>query len=87
VIPHLEHLSGREKAVTGELLRLVGGDGRRLTALALQFLYRNPHVSSVLAGTRRIEHVKENLGLVDLDLGTGTLEEAVRISDPTPPVR
>ncbi|MBK9965309.1 MAG: aldo/keto reductase [Holophagales bacterium] len=87
VIPHLEHLSGREKAVTEALLRLVGGDGRRLTALALQFLYRNPHVSSVLAGTRRIEHVKENLGLVDLDLGTGTLEEAVRISDPTPPVR
>lgn len=81
VIPHLASLSGRERAVTEALLRLVGGDGRRLTALALQFLYRNPHVSSVLAGTRRIEHVRENLELVDLDLGAGILEKALEISN------
>ena len=72
--------------MTEALLDLVGGDGRKLTALALQFLYRNPHVSSVLAGTRRAEHVKANLELVDLDLGRGTLEEAVRITAPPPPV-
>ncbi len=87
VVPHLPSLNGRDRAATEALLRLVGGDGRKLTALALQFLHRNPHVSSVLAGSRRAGHVKENLDLVDLVLGTGTMEEAVRISDPASPVR
>ncbi len=82
VIPHLASLNDRERAATKGLLDLVGGDGRKLTALALQFLYRNPHVSSVLAGTKRTEHLKANLELVDLDLGAGTLEEAVKISSP-----
>ena len=86
VIPHLERLNEREESLTKALLALVGGDGRKLTALALQFLYRNPHVSSVLAGTRRAEHVKANLYLVDLDLGPGTLEEAITITAPPPPV-
>ena len=80
VIPHLENPNERDRAATKALLDLVGGDGRKLTALALQFLYRSPYVSSVLAGTRRVEHVKENLELVDLDLGAGTLDEAVRIT-------
>lgn len=80
VIPHLESLNERERATTKALLDLVGGDGRKLTALALQFLYRSPHVSSVLAGSRRVEHVKEDLALVDLDLGAGTLDEALRIT-------
>jgi aryl-alcohol dehydrogenase-like predicted oxidoreductase len=57
-----------------------------LTALALQFLYRNPHVSSVLAGRKRVEHVKANLELVDLDLGAGTLEKAVEVSSTAFPV-
>ncbi len=86
VVPHLESLNERELAVTKALLDLVGGDGRRLTALALQFLYLNPHVSSVLVGTKRAEHVKANLELVDLDLGAGTLEEAIRITAPPPSV-
>ncbi|MBK9374306.1 MAG: aldo/keto reductase [Holophagales bacterium] len=82
VLPHLESLNEPERSLTKALLDLVGGDGRKLTALALQFLYRNPHVTSVLAGTRRTEHVKANLDLVDLDLGPGTLEEAIRITAP-----
>ena len=82
VLPHLESLNEPERSLTKALLDLVGGDGRKLTALALQFLYRNPHVTSVLAGTRRTEHVKANLNLVDLDLGPGTLEEAIRITAP-----
>jgi len=86
VVPHLGRLNERERAVTKALLDLVGGDGRKLTALALQFLYLNPHVSSVLAGTKRAEHVKANLELVDLDLGAGTLEEAIRIAAPPPSV-
>ncbi len=85
VVRHLESLNERELAVTKALLDLVGGDGRKLTALALQFLYRNPHVSSVLAGTKRAEHVEANLGLVELDLGAGTLEKAVRIAGPISP--
>jgi aryl-alcohol dehydrogenase-like predicted oxidoreductase len=87
VIPHMESLNERERAGTKALLDLVGGDGRKLTALALQFLYRNPHVSSVLAGSKRTEHVKANLELVDLDLGAGLLEEAVRIAGPTSAAR
>ncbi|MBK9089616.1 MAG: aldo/keto reductase [Holophagales bacterium] len=85
VIPHLESLNERERSLTKALLDLVGGDGRKLTALALQFLYRNPHVSSVLAGTKRVEHVQANLDLMELDLGPGTLEEAIRITAPLPP--
>jgi len=86
VLPHLESLNEPERSLTKALLDLVGGDGRTLTALALQFLYRNPRVSSVLAGTKRVEHVKANLDLVDLNLGPGTLEEAIRITAPPPPV-
>jgi aryl-alcohol dehydrogenase-like predicted oxidoreductase len=85
-IPHLESLNEREKSLTKGLLALVDGDGRKLTALALQFLHRNPHISSVLAGTRRAAHLKANLDLVDLELGHGILEEAIRITAPPPPV-
>lgn len=85
VIPHVESLNGRDKSSTKALLDLAGGDGRKLTALALQFLHRNRHVSSVLVGTRRAAHVKDNLGFVDLDLGPGTLEEAIRITATPPP--
>lgn len=85
VIPHLESLNERDRSSTKALLDLVGGDGRKLTALALQFLHRNRHVSSVLVGTRHAAHVQANLDLVDLDLGPGTLEEAIRITAPPPP--
>ncbi len=34
-------------------------------------------------GTSRAEPVKENLELVDLDLGAGLLEKAMEISNPT----
>ncbi len=80
VIPHLASLNARDRVRAEALLDLVGGDGRKLTALALQFLHRNAHISSVLAGTRRAEHMKANLELVDLDLGADILEEAVRIT-------
>ena len=52
-----------------QLLELVEGDARKLTALALQFLYANPGVSSVLVGSKQAEHIEANLGLLDLDLG------------------
>jgi aryl-alcohol dehydrogenase-like predicted oxidoreductase len=47
------------------LRALVGGEVETLPELALRFCLSSPDVSSVIAGMRRIEHVRENMAVCD----------------------
>ncbi|MBE3584058.1 MAG: aldo/keto reductase [Limnochordaceae bacterium] len=58
------------------LLELVHGDGRQLTALALAFLRQNPAVSSILLGSKRLEHVVDDAELLLAGVPAGLVEEA-----------
>ncbi len=78
VIGHLDgELRHREKVV--QLLELVGGDGDALTALALTFLFEHEGISSVLVGTKRVEHVRANLELLERPVDAALLAEAAEI--------
>ena len=64
------------------LLELVDNDPSALSSLALRFLYANPHISSVLLGTKKAEHVKDNLQLLERPFGDeGVLPQAIAIVD------
>ena len=43
------------------LLALVHGDGERLHTLALAFLRAHPAISSILVGTKHLEHLRRNI--------------------------
>jgi aryl-alcohol dehydrogenase-like predicted oxidoreductase len=74
VVPHLDEMDEPGRQQIQRLLRLVDDDASKLTALALQFLYANPAVTSVLVGSKRAEHLRANMELLDLDLGDALAE-------------
>ncbi|MEV2932966.1 aldo/keto reductase [Paenibacillus larvae] len=78
VIPHLGS-DFPEKEKVKKLLVLVDGDGDRLTELALNFLYNEPGVSSVLAGSKSLSHIKQNLELLARPLDQSLLDRALAI--------
>jgi len=57
----------------------VDGNAHMLVALALKFLQRNPNVTSVLAGSKNIEHIKKNVELLNCDMDLSVLEKAIEI--------
>lgn len=61
-------------------LDLVEGDPSRLPALALAFLRRNPHISSVLVGTKSLANLKANLSAAESGVDPNVLEKAVQES-------
>ena len=79
VLPHLDELDEGTQQKIRAWLELVHGDAERLTALALKFLHGNPHVTSVLVGSKRPEHLRRNLELLDMELDAEILERAVAI--------
>jgi aryl-alcohol dehydrogenase-like predicted oxidoreductase len=78
VVPHLEN--DRQKEQIRALIALLNGEADKLPALALQFLRRNPSVSSVLAGTKNLLHVKHNLALMEVVIDETTMQKAMAIS-------
>lgn len=78
VIPHL-HEEVRHVDKIRKLLDLVGGDGDALTALALNFLYENDGISSVLVGSKRAEHVRANLDLLERPVDPEVMAQATEI--------
>ena len=82
VIPLLQH-DAKLRQKVGPLLELAGGDGRQLTALALAFLARNPAVSSVLVGSKRLEHVVENVDLLLAGVPEEVIDVAIRLTRPS----
>ncbi|MBN1247510.1 MAG: aldo/keto reductase [Anaerolineae bacterium] len=79
VIPHLGGETRFPKEKVTQLLDLVGGDGNALTALALTFLYQNDGISSVLVGTKRIEHLRANLDLLEREIDPDVMARAIEI--------
>jgi aryl-alcohol dehydrogenase-like predicted oxidoreductase len=62
-----------------QMLQLVKNDGDLLTTLALNFLYENKGISSVLIGTKNIEHLKKNIELLDKEFDRDLLTQAIQI--------
>jgi aryl-alcohol dehydrogenase-like predicted oxidoreductase len=66
-------------AQVNKLLALVNGDGERLHMLALAFLRAHPAISSVLVGTKHLDHLRRNIERFrspeDLELLQRALEE------------
>ena len=79
VIPHLsgEVRFSKEKVLS--LLDLVGNDGDALTSLALNFLYGNDGISSLLAGSKRVDHVRANLALLERQVDPAVMQKAIEI--------
>jgi len=46
---------------SNKLLALVNGDGERLHTLALAFLRSHPAISSILVGTKNLDHLRRNI--------------------------
>jgi aryl-alcohol dehydrogenase-like predicted oxidoreductase len=78
VLPHLNEEFVHKKKVLA-LLELVGGDGEKLTALALQFLYRNPGISSILVGTKQPERIQQNIDLLEQEISDDLIQKALEI--------
>lgn len=78
VIPHLDEIKEKDKIMA--LLELSGGDGNKLAALALKFLYRNNNISSVLLGTKNPDHVKNNFELLDMDIDESVVDKALYVT-------
>ena len=66
-------------AKVNRLLALVNGDGERLHILALAFLRAHPAISSILVGTKQLDHLRRNIEWFqtpeDLELLQRALEE------------
>jgi aryl-alcohol dehydrogenase-like predicted oxidoreductase len=62
-----------------KLLQLVHEDGDVLTTLALNFLYENKGISSVLIGTKNLDHFKKNMELLDREFDRELLLKAIEI--------
>lgn len=62
-----------------QLLDLVDGDTDLLTSLALNFLYENDGINSVLLGTKNIDHFDHNKKLLEQDVDRKLLEKAIEI--------
>ncbi|AEE95630.1 aldo/keto reductase [Mahella australiensis] len=64
VIPHLsEDISDKQEIM--RLLALVDNDGDKLAAMALAFLYSNPNISSVILGSKNLDHIRRNFDLLE----------------------
>ncbi|WP_339060503.1 aldo/keto reductase [Tepidibacillus marianensis] len=69
----------REKEKVSQLLELVENDGDLLQALALQFLYQEEGISSVLIGTKSVERFKKNMELLEREVDPVILQKAIEI--------
>ena len=79
VLSHLDDLDDRTRTKTAAWLDLVDGDGDMLTALALKFLHHNPNVTSVLVGSKRVEHLQRNAELLQADVSDELLKRAMKL--------
>lgn len=79
VVPHLNGLDNRTKGKINGLLKLVDEKADMLVALALKFLQSNPNVTSVLAGSKNIQHIKKNVELLNCEMDSSLLEQAIEI--------
>lgn len=77
VLPHIDEIN--DGPVIKKLLGLVGNDADRLTSLALNFLYRNKFISSILLGTKNVDHLQENFAFLEKDIDDELINKAIEI--------
>ncbi|MBN1153469.1 aldo/keto reductase [candidate division KSB1 bacterium] len=70
------HIDNQNRQKINAMLEWVDHDSRKLTALALHFLARNKGISSVLIGSKKIEHIEMCLSLMESDIDAELLEKA-----------
>ncbi len=62
-----------------KLLKVLDGDIEAYMAVALQFLYAEKGITSVLLGSKKAEHIKANLQLLERDISAEIMQKAVDI--------
>ncbi|PLR94182.1 aldo/keto reductase [Bacillus sp. T33-2] len=67
----------KQNSKLNEMLKLVDGDADLLTSLALNFLYKNEGISSVLIGTKNIENLKKNIALLESEVDPQLLKKVI----------
>jgi aryl-alcohol dehydrogenase-like predicted oxidoreductase len=79
VLEHMDNLNTHEQTRMKKLLELVDNDLNMLTSLALNFLYANKNISSILLGTKKPAHIKANIELLEKDVSGDLLAQAQKI--------
>jgi aryl-alcohol dehydrogenase-like predicted oxidoreductase len=68
VLAHMDKLHEARRGQIQQALALLGGENeaavRLLMAINLRFLYENDGISSVIVGTKRPEHIADNVALL-----------------------
>lgn len=78
VIPHLnENIQNKRQIL--KLLDIVNGDGDMMSAIALNFLYRNKGITSVLIGSKNPDHIKKNVELLQMDVDEDLYKKALDV--------
>jgi aryl-alcohol dehydrogenase-like predicted oxidoreductase len=62
------------------LLQLVGGNGDELAHLAMQFLYQNDGIHSILVGTKKPKRIHQNIEMLEHQIDPEVLQKAVEIA-------
>lgn len=68
-----------KKAKAKKILKLVDNDTDKYMAIALNFLYRNENITSVLLGTKKASHVRKNLDLLDIEISDELMNNVLKI--------
>jgi len=63
-----------------QILKLIDNDSQKLPSLALHFLARNQGISSVLIGSKKIEHIEMCLDLLESQIDPSLIDEAASLS-------
>lgn len=79
-VQNLDSMGKNQADKIRALLELVDNDPKRLTSLALDFLYRNKDISSILMGTKNIDHMRENIDCLDHTFDNTIMQKALDIT-------
>lgn len=79
VVDNIDKLNQHDQTRIKKLLELVGNDTGMLMSLALNFLYNNKNISSILLGTKKSEHIKANIELLETNVSAELLDKAQKI--------
>jgi len=75
-----DKLQPKERAKLTALLEVCNGDADILMNCAMQLLYRDEAISSVLAGTKNISHFQKNIKLLETPLDEKIFQAVKRIA-------
>jgi aryl-alcohol dehydrogenase-like predicted oxidoreductase len=80
VLDHLDTLDDDTREKVTALLDLADGDGEQLMAIALNFLYQNSGVTSVLLGSKNLAHVQKNMEILEREIDESVMDQALALT-------